>query len=629
MGTQSQMSALAGIYNFDGAAVNQEQLRALGNTLTFRGPDGGVAVSATSIGMAYHAFHTSRESRIKSQPLVSDNQNILVWDGRLDNREDLLAQVGDLIREAPVADVSIVMAAHQKWGIDFLTNLVGDFALSLWDARSRTLVLARDPFGTRSLFYYANTGRIIWSSAIDSLLSHAEHGVEINDDYVAGYLARLPQPWETPYRDFHAVPPGTAIVIHDNQLTKRSFWQLDPTHEIRFKNDSDYEERFLELFYDSIRKRLRVDTPVGVLLSGGLDSSAVVCVADEIMAREPTQASRLDTISYVYDTARTSDERTFIRSVEENRGQPGYHILEDEHRYLSELRDDFFVTTPTTLLCFDKRQRRLLQIMQANGARVVFKGVGGDELLMSNEDPDVELADLIARRRLAHLNQRLLLWSQALKKPYLHLLWTGALLVLPHSIEMAFSSQAKIPGWLNPEFVKRTNLRERMLFVTSRSRHALPSRHDCEHGLTSVVQAIAAANLQEWGCIEHSYPFLHRPLVEFLQAIPVEQKVRPGESRSLMRRALRNVLPAKIVRRRGKQGPDEALNRALVREWPRLHAMFATARVCARGYMNSGELLASLERARHGAEQSTYALLKTIALEFWLRSFERRINVAH
>jgi asparagine synthase (glutamine-hydrolysing) len=245
---------------------------------------------------------------------------------------------------------------------------------------------------------------------------------------------------------------------------------------------------------------------------------------------------------------------------------------------------------------------------------------------MSNEDPDVELADLIARRRLAHLHQRLLLWSQALKKPYLHLLWTGALLVLPRSIEMAFSSQAKIPGWLNPEFVKRTNLRERMLLVTSRSRHTLPSRHDCERGLASVVQAIAAANLQEWGCIEPSYPFLHRPLVEFLQAIPVDQKVRPGESRSLMRRALRNVLPAKISQRRGKQGPDEALNRALIREWPRLHAMFASARVCARGYMNSGELLASLERARHGAEQSTYALLKTIALEFWLRSFEQRIT---
>jgi asparagine synthase (glutamine-hydrolysing) len=143
------------------------------------------------------------------------------------------------------------------------------------------------------------------------------------------------------------------------------------------------------------------------------------------------------------------------------------------------------------------------------------------------------------------------------------------------------------------------------------------------------VQAIAAANVQEWGCVEISYPFLHRPLVEFLQAVPVGQSVRPGESRSLLRRALRNVLPEKVAKRRGKQGPDEALNRALAREWPRLQAIFKDARVCAHGYMNSEELLASLDRARYGAEQNTYALLKTIALELWLRSFEQHSRVTN
>jgi asparagine synthase (glutamine-hydrolysing) len=267
--------------------------------------------------------------------------------------------------------------------------------------------------------------------------------------------------------------------------------------------------------------------------------------------------------------------------------------------------------------------------LQANGIRVVFKGVGGDEMLISNEDPDIELADLIVQRRLIQLHRRLVLWSQALKKPYLKLLWTGALLVLPPSIERAFSSQAKVARWLNPEFVRRTHLRERMLLIPSRSRHTLPSRRDCQRGLASVVQAIAAANVQEWGCVEISYPFLHRPLVEFLQAVPVGQSVRPGESRSLLRRALRNVLPEKVAKRRGKQGPDEALNRALAREWPRLQAIFKDARVCAHGYMNSEELLASLDRARYGAEQNTYALLKTIALELWLRSFEQHSRVTN
>jgi len=130
------------------------------------------------------------------------------------------------------------------------------------------------------------------------------------------------------------------------------------------------------------------------------------------------------------------------------------------------------------------------------------------------------------------------------------------------------------------------------------------------------------------GGIEASHPYLHRPLIEFLQAIPFQQRVQPGETRVLMRRALRNLLPDKVLKRKGKKGPDEALFRALARQWPRLRPIFENARVCSNGYMNPQALLKALERARHGCEPYSFAIIQTLSLECWLRALERRNSIA-
>jgi asparagine synthase (glutamine-hydrolysing) len=117
---------------------------------------------------------------------------------------------------------------------------------------------------------------------------------------------------------------------------------------------------------------------------------------------------------------------------------------------------------------------------------------------------------------------------------------------------------------------------------------------------------------------------MHRPLVEFMQAIPFEQMLRPGENRSLMRRALRNVLPEKIARRKTKGQPTEGLCRAVSREWKTLRAFFADSRVCAYGYTDQAPLLNAIDRSRNGMEVFTGPLLTTISLELWLRALEKR-----
>jgi len=602
----------------------------LWHLLTDYGPNGGEMVRCGSVGMVYRALNVTHESLLEKQPLISRFGQILAWDGRLDNRDDLIPGLRDDLHNevAQVTDPAIVMAAYLRWGIEFPSRLIGDFALVLWDPYPRTLLLARDPFGVRTLFYHANESRIIWSSILRELLEVAGAELKVDDEYIAGFLTRYPEPWQTPYKGFQAVSPGNVVIIRDGQLKERRYWSPDPQAEIQYRTTGQYEERFRQLLGEAVRCRLRAHGPVFAELSGGLDSSSIVCMADQILERGDAETPRVETVSYVYDEARTSDERPFIRSVEEKRGKLGYHIREDDYRLLTISAEETFVSAPSYHYYYVERYKALREAMGRNGARVLLSGEGGDQLNIANPDPDIALADHIFECRPLPLHRCLRDWSYALKKPYLQLLWTGVALLLPRSVQARCRPIAQVPPWLEDGFVARMNLRERMLGPSDIYGYRLPSRRDQAEGLLSVVRTVSAIYSQEYARIEYSYPYLHRPLVEFLLAVPIEQKISPGEGRSLVRRSMSGVLPERIVKRKGKKGPTDALSRAVAREWPRLRPMLVDPRVCEYGYVSPEALMTAVDQVRHGTQKFTFHLFVTISTEFWLRSLERRLSGA-
>src|SRR5262245_17727262 len=154
------MSALGGIYNFNDKPVDERALMSLGSALEDHAPDGGDAVTSGAVGLVYRAFHTNRESRLERQPLISAHRHILCWDGRLDNRAELISLLATEL-DHNQSDAAIVMAAYLRWGAECLVRFLGDFALSLWDPDSRTLLLARDAAGPRPLYYHKNHDRIV------------------------------------------------------------------------------------------------------------------------------------------------------------------------------------------------------------------------------------------------------------------------------------------------------------------------------------------------------------------------------------------------------------------------------------------------------------------------------------
>ncbi len=199
-GERIAMSVQFGRWNFDGKPVDREYLEKVKPSIAPHGPDDAGSYSKNNISILYHAFHTTRESRRETQPHVTASGAILTWDGRLDNRADLIRQLGGLVTAAST-DVEIVAAAYEYWGSDCFAMLIGDWALSLWDPHTRSLILAKDPIGTRHLYYSFDSQQVTWSTILHRRL-------------VLVLSRRAPDALHRhPFRSavvFGAVPPGKA-----------------------------------------------------------------------------------------------------------------------------------------------------------------------------------------------------------------------------------------------------------------------------------------------------------------------------------------------------------------------------------------------------------------------------------
>jgi len=623
------MSALAGILNFgsNAAAVDEYDLAKLGAALNSRGPDGGFDVASGSVGMSYRAFHTNRESSLEAQPLVSLEGHMLTWNGRLDNRDDLIRQVGaNLPHTNTIPDVAIVMAAYLKWGKDCFGRLVGDFCLALWDQRLRVFYLVRDVAGTRALKYHVDSHRIVWSTETTALLALKEHAWEIDEEYIAGAMSLGPLAQLTPYKNILNVKPAHVLTVTaTGEVRSERHWRLDPSKVIKYNTDEQYQEHALEQFSEAIRCRLRSDRPVFAELSGGLDSSAIVCLADQLIRKREVQAPGFETVSHVFDECPTSDERRYIRLVESQRQIAGNHIKDEDFPLLAPLPNDITIVTPNPVALSFGFHSGIHKAMERAGSRVLLSGLGGDQMFGGVYGAYPEVADLFASGRFLTLNHRLRAWSKAGKRSYLGLLWKDAVVrQFPQRLQAITTGRAaQLPPWYNADFSRRMKLQQRMLAKELRSFPTHSSR-DQARGFLSAVKSISSCWRTEQFGIDVTYPFAHRPLVEFLQAIPLDQLIRPGENRVVMRRMLAGILPDEIAVRRTKGNPREAIFRAIARESGRLRSVFDNSRLCARGYIDKEPLFAALDRARHGYETHSASLVQTISLEFWLRDLETR-----
>ena len=617
------MSGIGTIFNFDRAPVDAEQVKCLSQSLSARGPDGTSLFCSANVGMCFSALNTTRESSFEKQPLVTPHGDVLVMDGILFNRQQLIDLLG-IGSDEDRTDVGIVSAGLQKQGAGFISKIIGDFAIVHYDRRSNSLLLARDPFGMRPLFYYRNGNELFVASDLVALLKLTNKSPELDHEYIQTYLVALPEAGRTPFKDLHPIEPGHMLIARNGELTSTRFWRPELVKQIVYKTDAEYEEHCRQLMVEGVRQCLRTDDrPIWASLSGGLDSSTIVCLASQLIESGAAEAKELQTYSIVFEAARSADERPFMRAVETKVGKAGLHFNDDSYWLDIPSPKESFPSVPTPLLCVPNRRDRLRDEMVQCGARVLLNGLGGDQVFWNVPLPSPELSNLLINFKLITLLRKVRVWSSTVKQPYLHSLWKMALLpFMPAAVRAQFQPELMLPEWLNQKFARKVRLRERTLPPADPYGFDNPGRRIESGVLQQLIRLLASEAYAERDGIEQRSPLLYQPLVEFSFAIPFEQKLRPGEIRSLMRRSLRNDLPDKVLTRPGKGEISEAMHKGLLRQADKVDSLLVDPLVCSLGYVDLKRLRSAVSRAKHGAKLNVGALLRTISLEIWLQSFQ-------
>ena len=618
------MSVQFGRWNLDGKPVDPAYLAKVKPLIAPYGPDDEGAYAISNLSIMYRAFHTTKESRRETQPHVSEPGVVITWDGRLDNRAELVRRLPSVLTLS-ATDVSIVAAAYEEWGSDCFAILIGDWALSIWDAKSRSLLLAKDPIGTRHLFYSIDNDQVTWSTTLDPLVLFAGKSFALCEEYIAGWFSFFPAAHLTPYVGIHSVPPSSSVLIRNGQQTIAKYWDFDPAKQIRYRTDAEYEEHFRAVFGEAVRRRLRSDSPILAELSGGMDSSSIVCMADTLIARSADETPRLDTISYYDDSEPNWNERPYFTKVEEKRGRTGTHIDMGKQEPLKfELKSDHFAATPGSGGGRpSEASRQIAACIASQGNRVVLSGIGGDEFTGGVPTPTPELQDLLARGHFRTLAHQLKVWALNKRKPWFYLLFDAARGFFPSTLVGVPKHKHPAP-WFSSAFVKRN--RAALTGYEDRTKlfGPLPSFQGNVSTVDALRRQLACSDLSSNLLREIRYPYFDRGLLEFVYAIPREQLVRPGQRRSLMRRALIGIVPDELLNRKRKAFVTRGPRVGIAAGWPHLLKFSQHMLISSMGIADSTQFVEALQKTRHGADVPLVPLMRTLGIELWLRNLTAR-----
>jgi asparagine synthase (glutamine-hydrolysing) len=623
------VSVQFGRWNFDGQPADREYLAKAEGTLSPYGPDGGGTYIKDSAGILFRALHTTKESRSETQPHITPSGAVLNWDGRLDNGAEFIRELRD-IQGTRSTDVSIVAAAYERWGTGCFAKFIGDWALSIWNPTDRSLILAKDPIGTRHLYYTFDQEQVCWSTVLDPLVLLAGKTFALEEEYIAGWLSFFPATHLTPYVGIHSVPPSTSVFIRAGKHKVSKYWDFDPSKRIRYRTDAEYEEHFRLVFAEAVRRRLRSDSPILAELSGGMDSSSIVCMADSLIARGDAETPRLDTLSYYNDSEPNWNEYPYFTKVEEKRGRVGCHIdVGNREQTKLNLETKCFAATPGAGGQSSEATNQFRACMTSQGNCVLLSGIGGDEVLGGVPTPIAQLQNLLARIQFRALAHQLKVWALNKRKPWFHLLLEAARGFFPPAFVGVPKHRRPAP-WLHPNFVKRhraalTGYETRLELLGP-----LPSFQENLITLDGLRRQVGSFVLSPDPLIDTRYPYLDRDLLEFVYAIPREQLVRPGQRRSLMRRSLIGVVPEELLNRKRKAFVARTPIAAISSDWDTLLEVSQHMISSFLGIVESEGFLDALQNARQGRAVPIVPLFRAIGVEFWLRNLRdsKLLNLA-
>ena len=642
------MSAIAAIYNLDGKPVGCDPLTRMSTVLADRGKDAEGKFSLDNIGLVSRTRFTTPESVAERFPVRgSDGGTFITCDARIDNRNELASKLSLGHGSRPVlTDADLILAAYVAWGDDCARHLIGDFVFAIWDDRRKRLFAARDALGVKHFYYFYEPGKLFALASEAKALFELD-GVEreLNDVALGDYLVLNAEDKEsTFFKNIRRLPATHSLTVSVDGLRTWRYWS-PPAQELKLRSDAEYHEAFRERLDEAVTDRLRGTDSVGAFLSGGLDSSAIVCLA----SRHLRSAGRapLKTFSAIFPTVaevdKRIDERRFIRSVIESTGCDGQLVEADTGDHLSFMDKIFSHAEspgPATSAYMDCL---IFDAARQSGVKVLLSGIDGDSTVGYGYEDFQQMAERRMYWRLfrdavalsknmparKHTFKRSF-WNRGIKRAMpapLLTVWrkaTGRVAVEDTTNTIRYPLHYSA---IRRSVRERLQVAERYDQLLSRSYplHESPAELHFR-GLTSGHFSGVLEFLEKISSgfgIDLRFPFFDRRLVEFCVSLPPGQRTYRGWTRSIFRHAMKGVLPEDVRWRVDKSniGANVKLN-LLKHSRARLDEAIHVNTAPLEPYVEIDVLrnaLAEYSTSPLNRDRETMLLLSHVHLSNWLR----------
>jgi asparagine synthase (glutamine-hydrolysing) len=543
------MSAITGIFYRNGRKIKKTLIKKMNDRLSHRGPDGSAIWYEENIALGHQMLQTTPESLHEKLPYHKAKSGLVITaDARIDNRDELSVEL-DIEDKEDVSDSYFILKAYERWGEKCPEYLLGDFAFAIWDENEEKLFCARDHIGVKPFYYYSDEDMFVFGTEIKALFCVPGVPREVNETRIALYLLRIryfKSPYKfTFYENIFSIPPSYSVTIDEKGEKKIKYWELDEKSEIIMDSDEEYANKFQELFREAVKCRLRSVYPVGFQLSGGLDSSSVICMAKEIL-KEKKDTHEINSFSFVFDDI-PCDERYYIKKVTETKKITPNFVLSDVVGPMENMEKIVWHQEQPESDPYIALTCKLYEIMQDKNIRILLGGYGGDQVVSHGTN---HFRDLTIQLRFKTLLNELYSYSKNKNLNIFRLFLNTVLFpIMPEFIKkpirLHYHNNSSKISILNKEFAKRTKAEEYLkeLYSEPIKYNTAKKNH---YKIITKYNVLSLENINSSSSafyIEVRHPFFDKRLVEFCYAVPTDVKFKFGWNRYILRIAMNNILP--------------------------------------------------------------------------------------
>jgi asparagine synthase (glutamine-hydrolysing) len=612
--------------------VDATTLVRMHDSLMHRGPDdGGVHIDG-AVGLGHRRLSIV-DLAGGHQPMSNEDGSVwITYNGEVYNHRDLrplLEDRGHVYQSN--CDTETIIHLYEEKGPRAVEELRGMFAFAIWDRARRRLVLARDRLGIKPLYYtLSDDGVICFASEIKALIEARAVRAELNYDAMADYAAnRSTSGEETLFRGVKRLLPGHTLVWTDGRIEIERYWDVSFAKPLDRSSDEQYIDEFSELFRESVRLRLMADVPLGMFLSGGIDSSAIVAVMSEMVA-EP-----IKTFSVAFED-RKANELEYARMAARAFGTDHHEIIVSPQQFFDVLpalvyQEDEPIAHPSSIPLY------FVSKLASRHVKVVLTGEGSDEMLAGYDKYRKTVFNIALGRRyhgivpatIRRLIERTILSLTGGSRIRQKL--SRTFLCLSPEIEDIYFDNFSVFSRAMQQRLFTADARDRM---TQRDPYLAPLTLIGETASDQLLDQLLAADLKTYlhellmkqdqmsmaASIESRVPFLDHKLVEFAARLPVNMKLRGLTTKYILRKSMADRLPNEILTRpkMGFPVPIESWFRGQLSHVVDEYVL--NARALERNIFNPGFVRELVARHRAG-ENHSERLWALINFEIWQRRF--------